>query len=82
MCLPETLKLFPVGVIRMYEVFVGVYTSMDHKESSCILGDYILYYSICYLSSTENSSCVCMCYKGTVSKRQRVVGGLRCNLDE
>lgn len=66
----------------MYEIFVKVYTCMDYKESACILRDYILYYSICYLSSTENSSRVCLCYEGTVSKGQMVVSGLRCNLDE
>lgn len=55
---------------------------MDYKESSCILRDYILYYSICYLSNTGNSSHMCLCYMGTVSKRQMVDGGLSCNLDE
>lgn len=59
MCLSETIKLFNVGVIKMYEIFVRVYTCMDYKESSCILRDYILYYSICYVSSTENSFRVC-----------------------
>lgn len=67
MCLSETLKLFHVGVIKMYEIFVGVYMCMDYKESSCILRDYILYYSICYLSSTEKSSHGRVCYEGTVS---------------
>lgn len=55
---------------------------MDYKESSCILRDYILYYSICYLSNTGNSSHMCLCYRGTVSKRQMVDCGLSCNLDE
>lgn len=38
----KALKLSPVGVIRMYEIFVGIYLCMDYKESSCILRDYIL----------------------------------------
>lgn len=43
MCLLKALKLFPVGVIRMYEISGGIYTCVDYKESSCILKDYILY---------------------------------------